>query len=270
MTDQAFEGQAAVVTGAGEGIGYEIARQLALRGSRVLLNDIDAERAQQAAEKIRFEGGDCQALAGDVSQVEVVRDLVAEAVGRFGRLDIAVANAGITSWGSFFDYTPQDFDTVLGVNLRGSYFLAQAAARRMREQGQGGRIMLISSVTGHQALENLSAYAMTKAALEMMARNLVLELGPHGITINAVAPGATVTPRTLREEENYEADWQKMIPNRRVAYPEDITHAVLFFLSDAARHITGQALVVDGGWTCYSPVPAAYQDEDDNEDNAST
>lgn len=256
MTQNSFVGQVAIVTGAGVGIGYEIAQQLAAAGAQVVLNDVDATLAEQSAAAIREAGGQCVAAAGDVADVEVVRGLVARAVVAFGRLDMAVANAGLTTWGDFFDYQPEDFDRVLGVNLRGSYFLAQAAARQMRAQGSGGRILLMSSVTGHQAIRYLSAYGMTKAALEMLARNLVIELSPYKITINAVAPGATVTPRNLRDDPNYEAVWGQRIPLGEVATPADIAQAALFLLSPAASHITGQTLVVDGGWTALSPTPS--------------
>ena len=177
------------------------------------------------------------------------------AVAEFGRLDICVCNAGLTSWGNFFDYGTEDFERVVNVNLRGSYFLAQAAARQFREQGNGGRIVLMSSVTGHQAVPYLSAYGMTKAALEMLARNLVLELSPHGITINCVAPGAVLTPRNLKDDPDYERRWADLIPVGKAIESEDIAEAVLFLASPAAEKITGQALVVDGGWTRTSPIP---------------
>ncbi|NWF69409.1 MAG: SDR family oxidoreductase [Chloroflexi bacterium] len=254
--EKVFADKAAVVTGAGVGIGYEIARQLALNGAAVLLNDLDAALAEQAAAQICAEGGKCLARGGDSADVATVRGLVSAAVNEFGRLDIAVANAGLTSWGDFFDYQPETFERVLNVNLRGSYFLTQAAARQMRAQGSGGRIVLVSSVTGHQAVRYLSAYGMTKAALEMLARNLVIELSPYGITINAVAPGATLTPRNLADDPNYERIWGQITPTGRVGTPADIAQAVLFLASPQAGQITGQTLVVDGGWSATSPTPA--------------
>lgn len=256
MTQKRFSHQTVIVTGAGEGIGYEVARQFCAEGADVLLNDIAPERAQAAAEGISSEtDATCIAAAGDVADVDTVRGLVEEAVRRFGGLDICVCNAGLTSWGSFFDYQPEDFERVVDVNLRGSYFLAQAAARQFRAQGDGGRIVIMSSVTGHQAIPYLSAYGMTKAALEMMARNLVLELSPHGITINCVAPGAVITPRNLEDDPDYERRWANLIPVGKAISSEDIANAVLFLASPAASKITGQALVVDGGWTKTSPIP---------------
>jgi glucose 1-dehydrogenase len=256
MPEYNFANQVAIVTGAGVGIGFEVARQLALAGASVLLNDLDEGLAQQAARSISDEGGICKGVGGDTSDVEVVRGLVQQAVAAYSRLDMVVANAGLTLWADFFEYEPENFDRVLGVNLRGSYFLAQAAARQMRQQGRGGRIVFMSSVTGHQAIRYLSAYGMTKAALEMLARNLVVELSPYQITVNCVAPGATVTPRNLADDPNYEAVWGKIIPMGRTGMPEDIAHAVLFFLSPQTAQVTGQTLVVDGGWSAISPTPS--------------
>ncbi len=256
MVEKIFMNQAAVITGAGVGIGYEIARQLALRGASVLLNDMDESLAHQAATQIQSEGGTCIGVGGDVADITTIRGLVAKTVQHFGRLDMAIANAGITIWGSFMEYTPENFERVLSVNLRGSFFLAQAAAHQMREQGSGGRILLMSSVTGHQAVKYLSAYGMTKAALEMLAKNLVIELSPYNITINTIAPGATNTPRNVADDPNFFPAWSSVIPLQRPAEADDIANAALFFLSPTSGYITGQSLVVDGGWSNISPTPS--------------
>ena len=220
------------------------------------MNDILPERAKAAAESIAVEtGAPCLPASGDVADIEVVRALVRQAVDTFGQLNVCVCNAGLTSWGDFFDYQPADFERVVGVNLRGSYFLAQAAARQFRAQGSGGRIVLMSSVTGHRAVPYLSAYGMTKAALEMLARNLVLELSPHGITINCVAPGAVITPRNLNDDPDYEARWGSLIPVGKAIQTADIANAALFLAAPGSAKITGQAIVVDGGWTSTSPIP---------------
>jgi 3-oxoacyl-[acyl-carrier protein] reductase len=172
----------------------------------------------------------------------------------FGSVDIVVANAGITLFGNFLDYSRVDFMEVMRVNQAGTFFLTQAAALVMKSQPNGGSILLTSSVTAHQSHENLAAYAMSKAAIEMLAKNLVLELAPLGIRINSIAPGATMTSRTAMDP-NYEKIWSGLTPLGKPASPEDIASAAAFLVSDAAKHITGQTLVVDGGWTSISPSP---------------
>lgn len=241
----------AIVTGAGKGIGLEICRQLAGAGARVLLNDVDPGLAREAAGGI---GSHCLAVPGDASDPGVIRELVDTAVNRFGKLDIAIANAGITLFGDFLTYSRDDFFRVMEVNLAGSFFLAQAAANQMKEQPDGGSLLFMSSVTGHQAHKNLGAYGMTKAALEMLARNLVIEISEYKINVNAIAPGATITERTL-EDPDYEDTWAQLTPMGRAGTVQDVAAAALFLVSDAARHITGQTLVVDGGWTAVSPSP---------------
>jgi len=250
-----FTNQVAIITGAGEGIGYEIARHLAHKGASVILNDINAERAKQAAGEICAEGGNCIGTGGDVASVETVRGLVKLAVAEFGRVDIAVANAGISFYDDFFEFTAEDFNRVVSINLGGAFFLAQAAAREMRAQGSGGRILFMSSVLGSQAAPESIVYGMTKRGIEMLARGIGVALAPFKITVNALAPGATVTPRTLRDDPHYELHWEAVTPTGRLAYPADIARAALFFLSPETSHITGQTLLVDGGWTLTSPLP---------------
>lgn len=254
MDIPSFKGKVAIVTGAGQGIGFEIARQLAAEGAAVILNDIDAQLAEKAAQRITNAGGACMPVPGNTAELPVIRNMVATAVSSFGRLDIAVANAGITLFGNFLTYPPESLQQVLQVNLGGTFFLAQEAAKQMISQGGGGSLLFMSSVTGHQAHKDLAAYGMTKAALEMLAKNLVIELSGHGITVNTVAPGATLTERTLNDP-GYEKVWSDITPMGRPATTTDIANAVLFLVSGKARHITGQCVVIDGGWTSVSPSP---------------
>lgn len=254
MHSKRFHQKTAIVTGAGQGIGFEICRQLASQGANVVLNDLEASLAEEAAASIRAAYGNCIAVAGDVSSTDFAKQLVNEAVHHFGQLNIAIANAGITLFGDFLDYTSDDFDRVMQVNQRGTFFLAQAATQQMKDQGAGGSLLFMSSVTGHQAHKNLAAYSMSKAAVEMLAKALVAEVSFYNINVNAVAPGATLTQRTL-EDEDYERTWSKLTPLGKPNTPRDIANAALFLVSEEASHITGQCLIIDGGWTSMSPSP---------------
>jgi glucose 1-dehydrogenase len=249
-----LEGKVAIITGAGQGIGLEIARQLAVQGAKVVVNDIEESLVREAASTIAGAHNVCIPIAGDSSDAACIEIMVDETVRQFGKIDIAIANAGITLFGGFLEYKPEDFDRVMKVNLAGSFFLAQAAVGQMKIQGTGGSILLMSSVTGHQAHQNLAAYGMSKAALEMLARSLVIDLSPLGININAIAPGATLTERTGSDPE-YEKVWSNITPMGRPATPRDIADAAVFLVSPQARHITGQTLIIDGGWTSVSPSP---------------
>jgi len=149
---------------------------------------------------IQEAGGNCEPCPGDTSQLPTIQNLVQMAVDKFGKLTIIVANAGITTFGDFFDYQPESLQRLLEVNLFGTFFLTQAAAKQMIHQQSGGRVLLMSSVTAHQSHKNLAAYGMTKAGIEMLAKNLIVDLSPHQITINCVVPGATLTERTLEDD----------------------------------------------------------------------
>ncbi len=250
-----FENKTAIVTGAGLGIGFEICRQLAKQGAYVILNDLDEALATNAAKQIvENTGGICIAFSGDSSDVGFIQRMVNEAVSQSGKLDIVIANAGITLFGDFFQYKPESFFRVMQVNLGGTFFLAQAAANQMKKQLAGGSLLFTSSVTGHQAHKDLAAYGMSKAALEMLAKNLVIELSKYKINVNTIAPGATLTERTLEDVE-YSKVWSTITPMGRPATVDDIASTALFLVSDKAKHITGQTLIVDGGWTCISPSP---------------
>ncbi len=249
-----FHNQVAIVTGAGQGIGLEICKQLADQGAHVVLNDLEVSLAEDGAKFIQKSQGSCIPFAGDASDSSFIQRMIDETVNHFGKVDIIIANAGITLFGEFLNYSREDFMRVMEVNLAGSFFLAQAASNQMIRQETGGSILFMSSVTGHQAHKNLAAYGMSKAALEMLAKTLVVELSQHKITVNTVAPGATMTERTASDPD-YDKTWSRITPTGRPATAQDIAHAALFLVSPQARHITGQSLIVDGGWTSVSPSP---------------
>src|SRR5579864_8323705 len=217
-----LKNKTAIVTGAGQGIGFEICRSLAKAGAKVILNDIDPGLAKHAADTINEEYREaCMEIPGDSSDLNIIKKMVDRAVEKYGRLDIVVANAGITLFGDFLTYSPEAFNKVMQVNLGGTFFLTQASANQMKNQPRGGSILFISSVTGHQAHKNLAAYGMSKAALEMLAKNLVIELSEYKITVNAIAPGATATERTM-EDKDYDKVWSTITPMGRPAVTADI------------------------------------------------
>ncbi len=248
-------GQVAVVTGASTGIGQAIAMTLAAHGARVVVSyNGNREGAEGTAAQIRARGATCIVHQANLARVSEAVSNVEVALREWGRIDILVNNAGITSWGAFLDYTEERWDEVVDTNLKGTYFASQAAAREMVKAG-GGHIIIISSVVGRRAVPNLSAYATTKAGLEMMAQALMLELAPHNIRVNAVGVGATIVDRNLRDDPRYAENWAGVIPAGRAATVDDIAGAVLLLLSPLASFVHGHTLMVDGGWTGYSPIP---------------
>ena len=260
-----FAGQSIVVTGAGTGIGFALCLAFAHEGATVALNDVDAERAADAAAKANGLVGRKAVFdyPGDVADVAGVAAMLDEVTRRTGRIDVVVANAGITNYGEFLEYTPDAFDRLCAVNLRGSYFTAQAAARIMVRSNAPGRIILMSSVTGNRAFLNLGAYGITKAGIRHMAKSLGLELGGYGITVNAISPGATLTERTLQDDPGFEANWSGVTPTGRSGSVDDVAHAALFLASAAASQITGQTLEVDGGWSLASRLPEEHPEKPD-------
>ncbi|NNE76970.1 MAG: SDR family oxidoreductase [Pricia sp.] len=256
MQYSGIKDKTAIVTGAAEGIGYTIANLLVEAGANVVLNDVDTEKASNAASKInKAHSGRCLPFAGDAGDISTIEKMVAFAIDNFAKLDFVIPNAGITLFGNFLEFTPESFQKVTRLNMQGAFFLVQRAAKKIIEQGSGGKVVLMSSQVGIRAYRHLTAYAMTKAALRMMAVNLAYELGEHRINVNVVAPGATLTERTEKEEPDYEGTWSKLNPNGKVGKPEDIANTCLFLLSEEADHINGQTIPVDGGWTAAGKYP---------------
>ncbi|MFN6320304.1 MAG: SDR family NAD(P)-dependent oxidoreductase [Bacteroidota bacterium] len=228
-----------------------MAEMLHASGANIILNDVDDALCKEASAKL---GNRCLAMTGDSSDPAFIQKMVNKAVEAYGQLNIAIANAGITLFGTFSDYPVADFDRVMDVNMRGTFYLAQIASNQMIKQGTGGSLLFTSSVTGHQAHKNLAAYSMTKAGIEMLAKNLVSEIAEHGINVNCIAPGATLTERTLQDPD-YTTTWTNLTPMKRPGTVDDVANAAVFLVSEQARHITGQSLVIDGGWSAMSPSP---------------
>jgi len=247
--------KAYIITGAGQGIGFEVVKQLLDQGHFVIWNEIDSDVYKQASQSLhelgfnQFVGILADAASVDFrTQLEVIlEDLEYDLSG-------VVCNAGITTFGDFWTYSQESMDEILRVNLSGTFFLVQLVAKFLRTRRLPGSIVVMSSVTGHQAHPDLAAYGMTKAALNQLVQNLVIDLSPYQIRINAISPGATITERTSQNKE-YQNDWAEITPLGKAADVSDIAVTTLFFLSDQAKHITGQSLVVDGGWTSISPAP---------------
>jgi 3-oxoacyl-[acyl-carrier protein] reductase len=247
-----FKGKVVIITGAGSGIGYQVAKQFIEEGAYVVLNDYNEKLAIESAMKL---GEKCIAMAGDASVVHFIYKMVTQAVSEFGKVDIAIANAGVTLFGDFLNFSESDFDKVMNLNQKGSFYLAQAFANQIKKQNTNGKFIVLSSTVGTQSFPNLTAYAMSKAALKMMALSLVRDLSPLGINVNCVGPGATLTERTAKESADYRREWSSVIPIGDLAMPEDIANTILFLCSEEARHIQGQTIMVDGGWSTTSPLP---------------
>jgi 3-oxoacyl-[acyl-carrier protein] reductase len=251
-----LRGQVAVVTGGANGIGRAIVEQLAENGAAVAIVDLEAEAAERAAREVVAAGGICLALTGDVSDSDRMGAAAAEVEGRLGRIDILVNNAGINSHHRvpIHEYTREDWDRILRVDLTGLFVTSQAVIPVMLRTG-GGRIVNISSIAGLVPLRLQSAYVAAKAGVANLTRSMAAELGAHGIRVNAVAPGSTLTRGT--EALFYGPDGQfnekaaslvSHIPLGRPGRPEEIAAAVLFLVAPESSYVTGAVLPVDGGW----------------------
>jgi len=251
-------GRVAIVTGASTGVGQGIAMALARAGAGIVVGyHRDAAGAGETRDSITTAGGQAVVCQADIATQDGADALVAAAVDTWGRLDVMSCNAGVTSWVPFLEITPVALDAVVATNIRGTFLTAQAAARRMVSQGSGGRLLFTASVTGVRAIANLSAYAMTRAAVEALARNLALELGSHGITANALVVGPVVNARNLSDDPDYASHWGSILPVGRAGDPTDVGAAAVFLASDASAFITGASIPVDGGWIVTGHVPPA-------------
>ncbi len=248
-----FDGKVAIVTGAGRGMGRAVASRFGREGARVVVAEVNSEHGEEVASEIRSAGGDATAVQLDVSKPADVRRLFAAAVKRYGAVDIVVNNAGIAVARPLVDYTEEDWDRQMGVNVKGVFFCCQEAARVMIPRRQGKIVNFASTSAFVSSSKPEVAYDTSKGAVRQLTVSVAAELAPHSINVNAVAPGTTATEMTrstLATEEGLA--WQlARIPMGRVGRPDDIASVVLFLCSPEASYITGHTLVADGGWLLY-------------------
>jgi 3-oxoacyl-[acyl-carrier protein] reductase len=243
-----LDGKVAVVTGAGRGIGRAIADRLAAEGAALVVSDVDLPQAERAVAELTAQGRRSLAVRADVSDLRQVQELFRKAADRFGRLDILVNNAGIIRRGSLEDHPDADWDLVLAVNLKGTYYCSREAARVMKQHGYG-RIVNVSSVAGKVGdITSAPSYGPSKGAVNALTKSLARELAPHGITVNAVAPHAIETEMSAEWSEEKRRALLAQIPVGRLGKPEEVAAAVAFLVSDEAGFITGEILDLNGGY----------------------
>ncbi|HEX2114348.1 MAG TPA: glucose 1-dehydrogenase [Alphaproteobacteria bacterium] len=243
-----LKGEVALITGAAGGIGKGIAMRFAEEGARVIVSDADVAEAQRAAAEIAGKGGDARALGLDVTKPEEIATTVADISKEFGRLDILVNNAGVTSRVPFLSMTLDFWERVLRINLTGAMLCSQAAARAMIKGGRGGRIVNVASISGQRGGSERAAYGASKAGLINLTAVMALELAPHGINVNAIAPGPTDVGRpVLGDPAQARASLSRMAI-KRSALPAEIAVAAVFLAERENTMVTGHVLNVDGGF----------------------
>ena len=247
-------GRRALVTGSSKGIGRGIALRLAQEGADVVVNyNSDRKGGEEALADVLATGRKGMLIQGNTGSVDGVRALVAQSADALGGLDVLVNNAGIEQHAAFWDVTEQDYDRVLDVNLKGVFFGTQAFVQHCRAAGQPGRIVNISSVHEDLAFPNFAAYCAAKGGLRMLTRTLAVELGPLGIAINNIAPGAIETPinaKLLNDPEKLRA-LTRQIPLGRLGQPADVAGLAVFLASSDSDYVTGSTYFVDGGLTVF-------------------
>src|SRR3990172_3340864 len=238
-------GRVALITGAGSGIGEATARRFAAEGAIVVVNDVDVEGGRAVAGAIQKDGGKAQAVGANVTRRDEVEQLVARAVGEFGRLDVLINNAGINRDAMSHKMTEEQWDQVLAVNLKGTFLCAQAALPKMRERNWG-RVVNTSSV-GSLGNIGQANYSASKAGVIGLTRTLALEYAKYGVTVNCIAPGAVMTPMLAGVPDPIKEKITAQIPMGRIADPAEIAAVHAFLASEDAGYITGQVIFVDGG-----------------------
>jgi len=251
-----LEGKVAIVTGGNSGIGKAVALGLAEAGANIVIDYVANEQATEDLEKqIAGLGDQSIGVEADVSKVADLERLVAEAVKAFGRVDIMVNNAGVETRTSILDTTEAQYDKVLDINLKSAFFGTQIAAKQMIAQGEGGRIINITSVHEDWPMPGNTAYCVSKGGMRMLTRTAGVELGPYGVTVVGVGPGAVATPiNTSTMNDPVKMDkLDSAIPIGRMAQPEEIAHVVVFLAGVSASYLTATTVFVDGGIMHSSP-----------------
>lgn len=252
MTDALFdlEGQAILLAGGAGGLGAPLAEAFAARGAHVVIADINVDRAEETAEKLRRGGGTAHATVLDVVDPESCAAAVTETIAACERIDGVVNATGVYKVGKATELPDADWKLTIDVNLTGAFMLARAAGRAMIEQGSG-RIVTIASVSSRVANPLYAAYAASKAGVSHLTRVLAVEWAHHGVTVNAIGPAVTPTPlaQPILDDESVRAAALERIPTGRFGTPEDIVGAAVFLLSPAGAFVTGQTIYVDGGRT---------------------
>ena len=247
-------GTTALVTGASKGIGRGIALELAKRGCDVIVNyHSDKGGAEQTATEIQKIGRRSLIVPAHVGDARQVAQMFEKAFA-FSKLSILVNNAGTQVWKPLLDLEESEWDRVVDTNLKGVFLCTQQAGRHMRENG-GGKIINIGSGCNKIAFPNLVSYTASKGGIDMLTKVSAVELGPYGITVNCVAPGAIEIERTQLEAPNYAGTWAPLTPLRRIGYPADVATVVAFLVSEEAKFVTGQTVYVDGGLFARGPWP---------------
>lgn len=243
-----LDGQRALVTGAGRGIGLACAEALAAAGATVTLLSRTRSELEQAAEAIAASGGRAEVLVCDCTDADAISEVIGGAPGQW---DVLVNNAGTNRPQGFLEVTREAFEAVMQINVTAAFFVAQTVAAKMAAAGGGGSIINMSSQMGHVGGGRRSVYCTSKHAMEGMTKAMAIDLAPHRIRVNSVCPTFVVTPMTAPyfEDEAFLADTLGRIPIGRLAQVNDVAGAVVFLASDAAAMITGSAIKVDGGWT---------------------